>query len=468
MKVHMRLPMAKQKYKNNKSQYTMTVFFSIAIPIMIQGLVFQLQNIVDKAFLGNLKTEYLTAIGVTQSPYFMTITIIMAIATGLSIIVGHQYGANKTNKIKETISSTIAYNILLGFLLLSIWLLFGEDFLTLLNVDPSVMPYALTYIKIIIFYLPFYAIDGTLQGALQAFGKTRPIMYTGIIKVFLNIFLDWVLIFGKLGLPPMGLEGAAIATLAANIITSIILTFYFTTSINLPVKMPCTQLLSFHWKLYTKIAAIGLPSGMEFFLWHIGNMVLISFLNKIDIMGVAVYVLLSSIGSFVFMLYIGIAKTTMTLTSQQLGKKNFKSTRPIMFQSVIYNLILVTIFVVLVICFTKPILNIFTNDAQLISLTLPLVSYLLITLFPKSINVLIGHGIRATGNTKWMLYTQIIGTVLVISLSYILIHIFGLGLEAIFITVLTDEAVRAVINSMYFIFITNEKRIERKMITINN
>jgi Na+-driven multidrug efflux pump len=80
----------KEANYNYRKYYSVSVFFGIAIPIMIQGLVFQLQNIVDKVFLGNLKTEYLTAIGVTQSPFFMTITVIMAIGTGLSIIVGHQ------------------------------------------------------------------------------------------------------------------------------------------------------------------------------------------------------------------------------------------------------------------------------------------------------------------------------------------------------------------------------------------
>ncbi|OJF76580.1 MAG: hypothetical protein BKP49_06280 [Treponema sp. CETP13] len=449
-----------------KQNYSVSMFFSIAIPIMIQGLVFQLQNIVDKAFLGNLKTEYLTAIGVTQSPFHMTMTLIMAISTGLSIIVGHQYGANKMQKMKESIASTITYSIIFALILMSIWFIFGEKILILLNVDKSVLPYALTYIKIIVMYLPFFAIDGTLQGALQAFGKTQPIMYAGIVKVFLNIFLDWVLIFGKFGLPPMGIEGAAIATLAANIATSCIVIFYFTNAQGLPIKMHLSQLIDYKWKLYTQIAAIGLPSGMEFFLWHFGNIVLISFLNKIDIMGVAVYVLVSTINGFVMIIYLGIAKTSMTLIAQQLGAKDYDSTRPIIKRSILYNLVVITLLAFLIKLFTVPILEIFTNDNQLIGLALPLIIYILITLYPKSINVIIGHGIRATGNTRWMLYTQIIGTALVIIMSYVLINLFNFGLAAIFITVLADETVRAVINTIYFLYITNKKRIATKIISV--
>lgn len=458
----------KTKQLRNNQFYSFRAFFGIAIPIMVQGLVFQLQSIIDKSFLGNLKTEYLTAIGVTQSPFFMTITIVMAIATGLSIIVGHQYGAKKYEDIKDSIASTITYNMLFGFLLMVFWFVFGENVLSLINVDPSIMPYALTYLRIISIYLPFYGIDGSIQGALQALGKTKPIMYIGMIKVFLNIFLDWVLIFGKFGLPELGLEGAAIATLAANIVSCFILTIYYTHTTKLPIRMRLFDLFSFTWKRYTKIAAIGLPTGMEFFLWHVGNVVLISFLNKIDLMGVAVYVLLTSVGSFAFMIYIAVAKTTMTITSQQLGKKDYESTRPIMLRSIFYNLFIVTIFIILVVLFTEPILGIFTSDTQLINMALPLIFLLLVNLYPKSINVLIGHGIRATGNTRWMMYTQVIGTILVIALSYVLINVFGLGLEAIFITVLVDEGVRSIINSIYFLWITNSKRFESKVISVNN
>ncbi len=346
------------------------------------------------------------------------------------------------------------------------WLFFGETILRWINVDQAIMPYALTYMRIIVIYLPFYAIDGTIQGALQAFGKTKPIMYAGIVKVFLNIFLDWVLIFGKFGLPALGIQGAAIATLTANIVTSIILTLYFTNNSVLPIRMLLSQLIAFKWKLYTKIVAIGLPTGLEFFLWHLGNLVLISFLNKIDTMGVAVYVLSSSIGIFIFMIYIAIAKATMTLTSQRLGAKDYDSVRHIMNRSIIYNLVVVSIFVIGVVFFTEPILDIFTDDSQLIAMTLPIIVYLLITLYPKSINVVIGHGIRATGNTKWMMYTQIIGTVLVITMSYILINIFEFGLEAIFITVLVDESVRSIINSIYFMYKTSASRISQSVIKV--
>lgn len=444
--------------------YSPKVFFAIAIPIIIQGLVFQLQNIVDKAFLGNLRTEYLTAIGVTQSPFFMTTTIIMAIATGLSIIVGHQFGAKELSKMKNAIGSTIGYNFILSLMLLGIWVLFGESILRLINVEESIIPIAMVYLKIISLYLPFYAVDSSIQAALQAYGITKPIMYIGMVKVFLNVFLDWVLIFGKFGFPAMGIQGAAIATLIANVTASCILILYFTSTKQLPIQMHIKELFRFGLKVYRRIVAIGLPTGLEFFLWHLGNLVLISFLNQIDTKGVAVYVLTSSVGILVFMIYIGFSKATMTLISQRLGAKDYDSTRAIMKRSMGYNLVVITLFVGAVTFFTEPILGIFTSDSGLISLTMPVMVYLLITLYPKSINVLIGHGIRAMGKTKWMLYTQVIGTALVIGLSWFLVVFLKLGLEAIFITIMIDEGARSLINTWYFINKTHVNKIKDNVV----
>ena len=113
---------------------------------------------------------------------------------------------------------------------------------------------------------------------MQAFGKTKPIMYVGLIKVFLNLGLDWIFIFGKFGFPAMGIEGAALATLASNIVASIALIIYFYTTESLPIPIKFREIIGFHKKTYFKIVKIGLPTGLEFFLWFIGNLVLITLL----------------------------------------------------------------------------------------------------------------------------------------------------------------------------------------------
>ena len=71
-------------------------------------------------------------------------------------------------------------------------------------------------------------------------------------------------------------------------------------------------------------------------------------------------------------------------------------------------------------------------------------------MFPKSLNVIVGNGIRSHGDTKWMLYSQIVGSILVVGCSFALVNIFQLGITAIYITLFLDESIRASINGIYY------------------
>jgi Na+-driven multidrug efflux pump len=98
----------------------------------------------------------------------------------------------------------------------------------------------------------------------------------------------------------------------------------------------------------------------------------------------------------------------------------------------------------------KQILGIFTNDISYINYAASFFFILSVTMFPRAINNVIGLGIRGMGDTKWMLYGQIMGTILVITLSYILSFIVKMGLMGIFVAFLIDEFIRGVINLLRF------------------
>jgi Na+-driven multidrug efflux pump len=115
-----------------------------------------------------------------------------------------------------------------------------------------------------------------------------------------------------------------------------------------------------------------------------------------------------------------------------------------------FALIFCIIFAALFIILPKQILAIFTNDVSYISYASSFLLIVSVTMFPKAINNVIGLGIRGMGDTKWMLYGQILGTVLVITLSYIFIFIAKMGLMGIFIVFLIDEFVRGMINIFRF------------------
>lgn len=426
------------------------MIMKIALPIIIQGLVFQLQAVVDKAFLGKIDTNYLSAVGIAQFPFFTSVDALTAICTGLTIIVATKFGAGKYTAIHESVNAAIAYNMLLSLLLFMIWLAFPDIIFSWMNVNVNLIPHCVTYVSTLSCFLIFYGIDISLQAALQGMGITKPIMYVGLVKVLLNILLAWIFIFGKLGFPAMYVQGAALATTVSNIAGTMILIVFFISSKGLSANMNIREIFRFRWSLYSKIIRLGLPTGTEYLLWNISNLILVSLLNKQGIKVVAVFTLTYAIEIFVYMIFNGIAKATLTLVGYSIGSGNKKASIGIMTSSICYSMLFVLLFCIIFTIFSKPILSIFTNDTDLINMSAFYLVVRGITMFPKALNVVVGSGNRANGDVKWMLYTQIFGSVFVVVSAYSLIYGYKMGVFAIYLTLFLDELLRAILNTIRF------------------
>jgi Na+-driven multidrug efflux pump len=101
-------------------------------------------------------------------------------------------------------------------------------------------------------------------------------------------------------------------------------------------------------------------------------------------------------------------------------------------------------------CFPIRLLDIFSNDPEIIKLGVPYLIWIGIIMFPQSMNIICGNAIRAHGDTKWMLFSQILGSTLVVSISWILIEKVHMNMLAVYITLFADEAIRGGINFIYY------------------
>ena len=148
-------------------------------------------------------------------------------------------------------------------------------------------------------------------------------MVVGVVRSVLNIFLDWLLVYGYWGFPAMGLEGAALATLIANLIGCAILFYSLFLQGNLPFPLERKALFKPEGRPVREIARLGIPSGVEIFLYQAGNLVLVRFLNQIDEMAIGIYSLVISLQTIPVLIYMGFAKATTTMVGQYWGEERF-------------------------------------------------------------------------------------------------------------------------------------------------
>lgn len=423
---------------------------AIALPMVVQGIVFQIQSLTDKAFLGNLDSVYIAALGAAQFPFNTTIDSLFALCTGVVIIVSQLFGAGKKQNINKYVKSVMFFNTLICIGIFVLWFVFSRQIFTLLNVDEKIVEYCIRYVRICSVYFFFLGCDCTLQAMLQGLGNTKPIMLSGILKVVLNILISWVLIFGHFGFPALNMDGAAIGALVANIISTVFIAFYCFVIKRKEYRLQENHIQWIDFEAFQKAIRLGIPTGLEFFLWNASNLVLIGFLNSFSYLATTIYTLTFGIEVIVYAIFSGTSKAAMTLIGHSIGAHDNKSANQQLMTCMSLNFLIVMAAIITFILFPTRIINIFTNDAKIVGPTVPFLIFTAFIMLPKSLNVVIGNGIRAHGDTKWMLYSQIIGSVFVILCSCTLVKLFHLNITAIYITLLLDEAIRAAINYWHY------------------
>ena len=193
----------------------------LAIPALIAGIAEPVLSITDTAIVGNIDgnaTESLAAVGIVGAFISMLIWVFGQIRSAISSIISQYVGANKLNEVKELPAQAIAIVVLGSLLVLAISYPFSRQIFEFYNASDQILEYCISYFNIRIFGFPFalfvFAVFGTFRGLQNTFYP----MIIAIIGASLNIVLDIILVYGIKGyIPAMNIEGAAYASLIAQI-----------------------------------------------------------------------------------------------------------------------------------------------------------------------------------------------------------------------------------------------------------
>lgn len=433
----------------------------IAIPIILSNVISQLQMIIDRIFLGQMNTLYMSALGNVTSPMWTTMSFAFTITAGTSILISQNVGAGNKDKANEFAASLLKWNNIPSIALFLFWLFCGKQVFHMMGVSDSVMPFCLGYLK---YYVPSFlliGIEGSTSVIMQTSNYTKPMVFYGIIRSGFNVVLDYALIFGHWGLPALGIEGAALATTIAEF-TGVIFATYAMRSKELTTRPPVKDILKAPVAPYLTSLKLGVNCALEDLAWNAGNLVIIRILNSINELAAGIYSIVFGVEVLVVVVIASFGNATMILTGEAKGKKDKDQFKQVV--KLAYMLSAIVAFVVLVICiaFPKQILGLFSSDEQIITGCGIYLTMVCINLFGKSGNIIVGSGIKGNGDTKWMLCTQIFGTVLVVSCACTFVYVMKLGIIGVFMAVIVDEGIRALINLGKFMQITGHSGISFK------
>ncbi|MBO7279830.1 MAG: MATE family efflux transporter [Bacteroidaceae bacterium] len=388
-----------------KAQITNREIWSIALPIMLGNMAQTIINFTDTAFLGHLGVVALGASMLAGLFYFVFTTVAAGFAIGIQIIVARRFGERNYGRIGVIFQHGSLFVLLLGMVLFSILYFFSDHLLLYLIDSQNIYEASLDYIKYRQWGIAFVCFNFLYRALYVGISNTKVITYSTIIMAVVNIALDYCLIFGNLGLPQMGIGGAALASLCAEISAFVFFTAY--TYITLGKRE--YGMFSLHApepELMGRILKISTPTMVQklfsFSVWFI-------FFVLIEKMGETATGI-SSITRSIYMILItpcfAFSTTTNTLVSRIIGEGKREQAFPTI-NKVLKNCMLCTIPILIIVAlFPVQIAGIYTDDLDFARMVVPSILVICSGTIFQGIGNAYFEAVSGTGNTSAALYLE--------------------------------------------------------------
>ncbi len=209
------------RFIGNKSFYKSVL--TLLIPMIIQQFITSFVSLLDNIMVGSLGTEAISAASIANQVMMVFCLAVFGGMSGASIFGAQFYGKGDMEGMRHTFRIKMYFGVLISAAAILIYLFFGQGFIaSFLKGESTGGDLALTlksgvnYLNIMLWGLPPFALVQVYAGTLRESGETRAPMFAGITAILTNLFGNWVLIYGHLGAPALGVEGAAIATVISR------------------------------------------------------------------------------------------------------------------------------------------------------------------------------------------------------------------------------------------------------------
>lgn len=419
--------------------------FQLAYPVVLSQLGHVLVGTADSVMVGRVGTAELAAVSVANAVFSVAMMFGIGISFGLTPLIAQSDGEGNQRAGMRFLKHSFVINILFGLLLFGI-LLFGGFILDILNQPKDVVALAKPYLAIIGFSLLPFMVFQTFKQFAEGLSLTKQAMYITLSANVLNIFLNYILIFGKLGFEPMGLIGAGWATLISRIIMAIVMVLFVRYYKVFSVYWDYFKVTVWNGKTFKNLLNLGVPTGFQY-IFEVGAFasaaIMIGWMGAVPLASHQVAMNLASIS---YMMATGISAAATVRVGNQLGQKDIPTMRIAAFTCFLMAILFMAITGSIFMIFNHLLPTLYTSDPAVISIAASLL--IIAALFQLSDGIqVVGLGaLRGMGDVKLpTLVTFMAYWVIGLPTGYLLAFVFDIGEEGVWYGLLIGLSVTAVI-----------------------
>ena len=418
----------------------------IALPVSFQTLLKMIVNFVDTVMIGKLGETAIAGVGLANKYFFVFILLIFGIESGTGVLASQYWGNNDIKNIRKVLGIGLLLSITGSIIFSSAAFIMPDKLMMIFTESDNAITIGAAYLGVVCISYPFTAATDIYVSTMRAIGEVKVPVISSIFAIIVNIILNYILIFGKFGMPVLGVVGAAVATVAARIF-EFLLTIIIISIKKSPIICSITKLSPFSKELISQFGKTALPVIINEFFWGVGTTLFSVAYGRMGDAAIASITISTALQDLLVVSFQGIAIATVIILGNEMGANNLKKAK--LYGSYSYVLtFLVGVFAsILIMIFRIPFVSLYkVSDNVIENVKLCLMVFAFFFPFKAIATVNIVGILRSGGDTLACLFLDLSAVWLIgVPMAFIGGLYFKFPIYTVYAMVLSSEVYKALV-----------------------
>lgn len=417
-----------EKRENKMAVMSMgKLVFTMSLPLMISLLVQSLYNIVDGIFVARLSENAFTATTLAYPVQILMVAVSVGTGVGVNALISQKIGAKRYDEANQVATAGLVLAFICAAIFMVLGILCAGGFARLFADDPQTAVLCEQYLRICMIFCLGIFVETVVQRFLQATGNTFLSMVSLVVGAVTNLILDPIMIFGLLGCPAMGIEGAAIATVIGQwmgAVVALALNHYKNPEIHFVFRG-----FRMRRSIVGAIYKVGFPTivmqAMGSIMLSAMNVILMPFSST----AVAFYGVYYRLQSFLFMPMNGLGQAAIPIVGYNYGASNGKRIMEALKTTLPAAICIALLGTVVFMIFPGQLLNLFAASATMLEIGISALRIISVTFVPAAVTIVIGYSVAGLGNGVInMISATLRQLVIFVPVTYLFARFFDISL----------------------------------------
>lgn len=424
--------------------------FKIAWPSATEAFLISIIGAVDMMMVGRLGESAIAAVGITNQPKFILLSMLFALNVGTTVVISRRRGEKNHQALKDVMRHSLIIAFIMSLVFAIIGIVFAKELVLIAGASSDYLQTSIDYLRIIMIGNFFLGMSMNINAAQRGVGNTLIAMKTNLTANVVNVILNYLLINGIWIFPRLEVVGAGIATTIGNFVMFVI-AFRSILDKESLLYQSFKDSFKYSKEIVSSFIKLGKPALTEQIFIRIGFLLYARAVADLGTTAFATHQLVMNVMVISFAIGDGLSTANSALIGQSLGAKRpdvamgyGKITQRI-------GLTAAILFSTLLALNRESVLSLFTNDQTIIDLGAPLIVILSVIILFQIVQVIVVGALRGAGDVKFVATLSLVSVSIVRpALTYVFAYGLGFGLTGAWMSVLVDQIMRFVISQVRF------------------